>query len=205
MEWITTTVVLERLRDAEEATWELFVERFRPAIVRFATGLGLERHDAEDVAQETLIDFLRAYHGGGYERTQGRLSAWLFGIARRRVLNNRRAASRRPRVMPPGQRTAVLAGLPDEDAVRQTWDRSWEQAVLEHCLDRVRGEVEASTLAAFEAFAIHGRPAADVAREMGMSSNAVFLAKHRVMKRLGELRREFEAEGRRGGEEGPGA
>lgn len=201
MDWITTTMVLDSLRNAEEAAWRHFVERFRPAIVRFARDLDLGRDDAEDVAQETLVDFLRAYNDGGYERERGRLSAWLFGIARRRVQNSRRRAGRRPRLMPPGQRTAVLERLPGAGAVRLTWERSWEHAVLEHCLERMRSEVEPRTLEAFEAFAIHGRAAAEVARELGMSSNAVFLAKHRVMRRLVELRREFEAEEPAGGKE----
>jgi DNA-directed RNA polymerase specialized sigma24 family protein len=57
----------------------------------------------------------------------------------------------------------------------------------------VRAEVESNTIRAFELFALHGRPAAEVAGELGLSRNAVFIAKHRVMKRVLELRRQFEA------------
>ena len=195
MRWITTTVLLENLRNAEDAAWEEFVGRFRAPIVRFACGLGLAAEEAEDVAQEALMDFVKAYRGGQYDREKGRLSAWLFGIAHRRVCNARRREAGRPQPLKGPDRTAFWANLPDEHVARRTWDTSWERAVIEHCLQQVRLEVEPRTTRAFELFAIEGRPAAAVADELGMSRNAVFIAKHRVMKRILELREQMESVG----------
>jgi RNA polymerase sigma factor (sigma-70 family) len=192
MRWITTTLLLESLRNAEDTAWEEFVGRFRAPIVRFARDLGLAADEAEDVAQETLMDFLKAYRSGQYDRAKGRLSAWLFGIARRRVRNARRREAGRPRPVTGPDRTAFWENLPDEDAARRSWDASWERAVIEHCLQQVRIEVEPTTIRAFELFAIQGRPAAEVAGELGLSRNAVFIAKHRVMKRILELRQQME-------------
>jgi RNA polymerase sigma-70 factor (ECF subfamily) len=193
--WITTTLLLESLRNAEDAAWEEFVARFRAPIVRFARDMGLAVDEAEDVAQETLLDFLRAYRNGQYDREKGRLSAWLFGIAHRRVRNARRKEEGRPRPLKGPDRTAFWANLPDEQLGRRTWDVSWERAVIEHCLQQVRREVEPKTIRAFELFAIQGRSAATVADELGMSRNAVFIAKHRVMKRILELRTQMESVG----------
>ena len=75
MRWVTTTILLENLRNAEEAAWEQFVNRFRVPIMRFARDLGLAADEAEDVAQETLMDFVRAYRGGQYDREKGRSAA----------------------------------------------------------------------------------------------------------------------------------
>lgn len=195
MRWVTTTILLKNLRDAEDAAWEEFVDRFRAPIVRFARGLGLAADEAEDVAQETLLDFVRAYRNGQYDREKGRLSAWLFGIAHRRVRSARRREAGRPRLLKGPARTAFWANLPDEHAARRSWDTSWERAVLDQCLERVRTEVEPSTIRAFELFAIEGRSAAAVAEELGMSRNAVFIAKHRVIKRILELREQMESVG----------
>jgi RNA polymerase sigma factor (sigma-70 family) len=191
MRWVTTTRLLEDLRESDETAWEQFVERFRRPIVRFARDMGLGFDDAEDVAQETLADFIRAYREGQYDRGKGRLRAWLFGIAHRRVLNARRKIARAPRPVPPGQRTAFWNALSAEEVARKSWDAAWERGVLEQCVEQVRMEVEPATVRAFELFAIEGRPAADVARELDMSRNAVFIAKHRVLKRVMELRREL--------------
>jgi RNA polymerase sigma factor (sigma-70 family) len=193
MRWITTTLLLESLRDADEAAWKQFIDRFRAPIVRFACDLGLAADEAEDVAQETLMDFVRAYRNGQYDRERGRLSAWLFGIAHRRVRYAWRKRADQPRQVAGAERTAFWENLPDEEAARESWDASWEQTVLDQCLRQVRAEVESNTIRAFELFALQGRSAADVAGELGMSRNAVFIAKHRVMKRVLELMRQFEA------------
>lgn len=193
MRWVTTTVVLENLRCSQEDAWKQFVSRFRGPIVRFARDFGLGPEEAEDVAQDTLLDFVRAYREGQYDRDKGRLSAWLFGIAHRRALNAGRRLARGPRPLAAGQRTAFWDNLADEPASRRSWDQAWRQSVLEQCLGHLRAEMESRTIRAFELFAIERRPAADVARELDMSRNAVFIAKHRVLKRILELTREFES------------
>jgi hypothetical protein len=53
--------------------------------------------------------------------------------------------------------------------------------------------VDPGTFRAFERVALDQVPAADVARELGMTRNAVFLAKHRVVKRIRALKDAFES------------
>jgi len=192
MQWLTTTLVLERLRSADDDAWNMFVARFRQPVVRFAADLGLPPHEAEDAAQETLAEFLRTYREGRYDREKGRLHSWLFGIARRVALNRGRKLARQQQRSPAGQRTGFWDDIPDDAQLQQTWDRSWQTSILEQCLRRVRADLEPRTVEAFELVALQERPAADVADELGMSRNAVFLAKHRVLKRIRELQEEIE-------------
>ena len=53
-------------------------------------------------------------------------------------------------------------------------------------LDLVRAEFEQRTWDAFWKTTVEGRPATDVGQELGMSANAVYLAKSRVLRRLRE-------------------
>ncbi len=138
------------------------------------------------------MDFVRAYRQGQYDRGKGRLSSWLFGFAHRRVLNACRGRSKQPRPAAAEGRTAFWANIPDEREIRRSWDATWERTVLDQCLEQVRAEVEPTTIRAFELFAIDNRPAAAVADELGLSPNAVFIAKHRVLKRVLELKCQFE-------------
>ena len=192
MQWVTTTIVLEHLAREEAGAWELFVRRFRQPVIRFARDLGLSEDEAEDVVQETLASFLRAYRNGRYDRDKGRLSSWLFGIAHRTAMKIRSKAARQQRLAPVRGRTAFWDDLPDKEAARRSWDQSWEQAMFRQCLEQVRVEVEPATMLAFEAVSFHDRRASEVAAELGITSNAVFLAKHRVLKRLRELQQELE-------------
>src|SRR5262245_42778033 len=94
-EWVTTSTVLKRLADfGDRDAWRTFDERFRAPIASFARKQGLSASDAEDVAQETLLGFAQAYKQGEYDKTRGRLSQWLFGIARRRMAQARRKGER---------------------------------------------------------------------------------------------------------------
>ncbi len=192
MPWITTTIMLERLSDAQDTAWEELATHFRAPVHHFAIRLGLNDSAAEDVVQSTLLAFIRAYREGRYEKDRGRLSSWLFGIAYRESLRVIRSGKREFQSPPAPGRTTFLSGRPDEELARRTWTQTWERHVLDRCMEQARGEVASNTFEAFELTALRDVPAEAVARELGMSRNAVFIAKHRVLKRIAELRREYD-------------
>lgn len=188
MEWVTTTTILDGLRDfSNETAWGRLAARFRGPVVRFARQMGLRADLAEDVAQETLLAFAQAYRRGAYVREQGRLSRWMFGIAFRQALAARRAAARQE----VGADPAPLAAI-EETAASQTWDREWEQALLEQCLQQARSEFELPTWRAFEATVRDGVPVDEAAAQLGVTLKSVYNARHRVLKRIRELRDELE-------------
>ena len=63
---------------------------------------------------------------------------------------------------------------------------------MARCLDRVKNEVQPATFQAFELTTMGKLRPDEVAASLGMSKNAVILAKHRVVKRLPELRKQYE-------------
>lgn len=190
MEWLTTTTILVRLRDYENReAWERLLERFRRPIVAFARQLGVGAADAEDVAQETLLAFADGFRRGAYDPAKGRLSRWLFGIAYRQALGQRRAQARGA-----GNDAAASfwANLPEENDASATWDEEWERTVLGECLEVVRSEVEPTTFRAFELTVLGDRSAEDAARELSVPIKTVYNAKHRLLKRIRELRGDYE-------------
>jgi RNA polymerase sigma-70 factor (ECF subfamily) len=56
--------------------------------------------------------------------------------------------------------------------------------VLRRALEQVRGRTSASTWQAFWQVAVEGRKPADVARDLGLSANAVYIATSRMLCRL---------------------
>ena len=187
LQTVTSSSLLEGLKDAANRTrWQAYVDRYRPLIVAFCRGRGLDGEEAEDLAQTALLEFSRAYRDGRYDAARGRLRSWLFGIVYRQLLNYRR--SRRARA--PGSaplETRHLEELSDEDELEGRWDEEWRKAVLGQSLAEIRAMVQPQTYSAFEEFALQERPAAEVARELGITENAVFGAKRRVLQRLREI------------------
>lgn len=181
---VTNTQLLEALRRPDPAgVWPLFDRRYRPMLLRYARRMGLGASDAEDVAQNALMGFVRSYRDGLYDRTRGRLHDWLFSITRREIANFRRAARRVP-----GPLADADAPEPrDEAADLRLWEEEWRRAVLDHCAEIVRAEVEPRTFEAFELFARHGKSAAEVGALLDLTESAVFNAKRRILRRIREL------------------
>ncbi len=186
---MTSTSMLEGLRQRDNETiWNQFVNRYRPMIVKYAARFGLKPQEAEDAAQQTLIAFCTSYQQGKYNREQGRLRVWLFGIARNQMLNYiKRRRDREIQVIDASQDTNFFARQPDEDQLERAWEEEWRDAVLRQCFEEIRREFDPKSLEAFELFATQGLPAQQVGERLGMTANAVFLVKHRIMKRIKEL------------------
>lgn len=191
---ITSSFMLERLKDpSDRSIWEQFVERYRPVVIRCARRFGLKEEDAQDAAQHTLMAFFTAYRDGKYDKEKGRLRHWLFGIARHWILNVfDKRHNREVSIPTQTDQTGFFARIPGDDRLEEIWEHEWRETTLEHCLQQVRQEFDAKTFRAFELFAHEGLPAKDVAEQLGMTSNAVFIAKHRILKRIRELLPEIE-------------
>lgn len=194
MDWHTTSTILSELRDYENAVaWRQLDARFRRPIVSFARRLGLPETDAEDVAQETLVEFAAAYRKGRFDREKGRLSRWLFGIAYRQALSGRRERQRRTAKGGVAvAQTTFWAQVPDENAASHSWDQEWEHALLQQCLEQVAREVEVTTLQAFRLVVGQNETATTAAEMLGVPIKTVYNAKHRVLKRIRELRAALE-------------
>ncbi len=187
----TSTSLLDGLRDPHNrSAWQPFVDRYRPLIVSYACrSFGFTVDDAEDAAQVTLADFAQAYQKGQYDRDRGQLRGWLFGIATRRIRNliRHKQQNREFQVSDGSDGTGLLPGVPGEDQLEQMWEAEWRQAVVRQCLEEVRFQFDARTVQAFELYVWKEQPAAQVARQLDMSENAVYLVRHRVLKRIREI------------------
>ncbi len=187
----TTTRLIQDLRDPANArAWGEFDARYRPILEGFGRRLGFDVHDAAELAQQSLAEFVRSYLDGHYRREQGRLSSWLIGIAR-----NVGSAMRRKQQACVHGGGSIVADLPDDATMTRIWERERQRAILAESLVRLRATslVEEHTFRAFELFALQGVAAEDAASQCGISVESVYLAKSRLTKRLRETVRELSA------------
>lgn len=73
------------------------------------------------------------------------------------------------------------------EAFEAAFDAEWRKAAMEEAMDAVRREFEPSTFQAFDLCARKDMPPREVASLLGISRNAVYLAKRRVLARLQEI------------------
>ena len=188
--FITTTLLLSRLHDSRDVeAWRLFDERFRGVVVSVGLRLGLGEIDAEEAAQETLVQAVRDYQAGGYDRTRGRLSSWIVSIAHHRIADVKRKRRREQGLAgetPGGESHA-------ESDVAEAFEHALERRIFEQAWSHVQAEggTEEKTLRAFELTAMRGVPAKEAALQCGLSVDQVYVAKNRVARRLRDAAEEI--------------
>lgn len=181
----TTTQLLDSLKDpSNDGLWRVFDERYRPVLLAFARRQGLDENDAQEAAQATLAQFAADYQAGRYDRSRGRLSSWIIGIARNRIVDAGRARQLRRR-----QRgESGFVELSDDDA-QTAWQEEQRKVILRRAMQvlRERTRMDERTLHAFELCAVRGVPPERAAEDVGMSVPEVYVAKNRAIKRLREF------------------
>jgi RNA polymerase sigma factor (sigma-70 family) len=189
----TNTALLVGLREPRnETVWREFSDRYGPLLISFGIRLGLSRHEAEDAAQETLLAFVTSYRQGRYDRAKGRLRSWLSGIAVNKIQDVKRRREKEVAIGDGSRTTGFLEQFPDPHSITQIWETEWQQAVIKTCMDKVSGQVEPTTMRAFELFALKEWAADEVASHLGISRNAVYKAKNHVLSRMRSMQKDLE-------------
>jgi RNA polymerase sigma-70 factor (ECF subfamily) len=118
-------------------------------------------------------------------RRNGSFRRWLRTITAHRLGAHYRSRKNRPRARggPLEESPLVQLADPNSELSRQ-WDREHDRYVLGRLLELIAPLFEPSTLAAFRRVALDGVAPARAAEELGLSLNAVLVAKSRVLSRL---------------------
>ncbi|HLP84601.1 MAG TPA: RNA polymerase sigma factor [Phycisphaerales bacterium] len=181
---VTTSLLLDALRDeGDQGGWREFTDRYWPVLVGLGVHLGLTETDAADAAQWTLVEFLREFRAGRYQRGKGRLSAFVIGIAKNRIRALRRQSVKRA---PAG---VEIADEIDDVTLQHVWEQQRRSVILQQALKKLREspKLASSTFQAFELVALRDVPAEEAARQAGISVDDVYLARHRCTRRLREI------------------
>lgn len=84
---------LRAARRGRQAAWDALYREFAPALLGYARAQ--RAPDPEDLVGEVFLDVVRSL-GRFHDEDEDSFRAWLFTIARRRLIDARRASGRRP-------------------------------------------------------------------------------------------------------------
>jgi RNA polymerase sigma-70 factor (ECF subfamily) len=175
----TSVSLLDRVRRNDEEGWKRLAELYGPLIEHWCRCWGLTDADSADVRQEVFQSVHRSLEK--FERSQrGAFRSWLKTVTRNKVHDLHRARASQPTI--------------DQSAVEQgVASREWEDDIPEateisvlyrRAMDLIQMDFNESTWKAFVATVVDDRPPHDVAAELGISPNAVYIARSRVLARL---------------------
>lgn len=165
----TDSALIERWKQGDSRAATLLVERHAEALARYAASLG-EWDEVEELVQDT---FVRAFGSLDQFRGESALRTWLFTIARRLILDRRRA-ERRTRVMVPADEGSVTTDVTPLDIM-----------LAEEAGERMRTAVERLSATQREVFTLRvneGMSYTDIARVVGTTEGAARVHYHNAMK-----------------------
>jgi RNA polymerase sigma-70 factor (ECF subfamily) len=171
----TCVSLLQRIRhQPDAAAWERLVRLYTPLLLYWARRLGLQEPDAADLVQDVLIVLVQKLPEFQYQPGKS-FRGWMRTV----LLNKWR--DRPHRNGPAPLDSDVQPQVPAEDALEE---REYRLFVLGQALRIMSADFEPATWQACWETVVMGRPAAEVAAELGTTVNAVYLAKSRVLGRL---------------------
>jgi RNA polymerase sigma-70 factor (ECF subfamily) len=182
----TSASLLERACVAGDPdAWNTIVELYTPLLNTWLTSAGLQSADCDDLTQRVLEILVRQLPSFRHNGRTGAFRAWLRGI----TVNLLREFWRH-RSTPATD--SVLEQLSDPGArLSLLWDQQHDRHVYAALAAIVRGEVAETTWLAFHRTAIEDKTPREVAAELGLTVNAVLIARSRVLTRLRKLATEF--------------
>jgi len=193
---ITRVTLLVRIKDAKDvAAWTEFIELYGPVVYGFARKRGLQDADAADMVQDVMRSVARNAEKLDYDPKRGTFRGWLYTVTRNKIYNFLTANRNRPKAVGDSSSQERLDSLPDKDDNHEReWELEYQRRIAARAMERVKGEFQESTWAAFWGTAVEGRPAQEVGAKLDMTPGAVYVAKSRVLARLRDESQQLMAE-----------
>jgi len=181
----TSLSLLERLQtQPDELSWQRLVDIYAPLIGRVLARSPLQNADREDLVQEVLklvVQKLPEFQ----RRREGSFRAWLRVVTVNCLREFWRSSKNQPVATGDSDFLQKLQELEDpQSELTKIWDTEHDRHVVRRLLELIGPQYEPTTLQAFRRVVLEGQKPAQVAAELNISVNAVFLAKSKVLRQL---------------------
>jgi RNA polymerase sigma factor (sigma-70 family) len=186
----TRVSLIQRVRDhSDQSAWAQFVEIYQPLITAYVRKRGVAEHDAADIVQDVFARLVPAMARFEFDSQRGRFQTWLWRVTQNALSDWVRHRATRDRA----ERGWIdEQNLTDNNSPTLEWDELYRRRIMEVATGRVRASTQPTTWACFEQRILIGRPAAEIAAELGVSSNVVYVNASRVLAKLREEMNAFE-------------
>ena len=176
----TSVNLLKQLKEPHaDIAWGRFVELYTPLMFYWSRQHGLNSLDAADLVQDILTLLVVKISSFEYDASQ-RFRGWLHTV----TLNKARDWNRRQSLRPQTDHSSFIEHVAASKCSDAFEEREYRAFLVERAKQLIAAEFEPVTWTACWKYVAEDRSATDVAAELGISPNAVRVAKCRVLKRL---------------------
>jgi RNA polymerase sigma-70 factor (ECF subfamily) len=187
---LTSPSLLVRLRAGDQQGWQRLVRLYGPLVYSWCRRAGLPQDDASDAVQDVFFAVSKNLDKFRNDRPGDSFRKWLKTVAYNRVRDYQRRGAGKAKATGGTTANLQMAAQPAPVAV-EVEETDIERAaetdqLLRQATELVRSDFEEKTWQSFWQTAVEGRKTADVAADLGITANAVRIAKSRVRARLRE-------------------
>ena len=177
---------------SDEAAWTRFFNLYTPAIRKFVEWID-HSHDPDDVIQDIYIKLVEILRSGRYNPEKAKFRSFLATMIRRHLISLYRKDQARC-VDAQTPLDDVELSVPADQAARLDlkWRLAKHEAAVEHVLTKTA--LSKRTCEVYREHVLNARPAADVARQFGITKNYVGQIKFRIDGMIEVLEREYSNE-----------
>jgi RNA polymerase sigma-70 factor (ECF subfamily) len=180
----TSETLLEGVRVHSAAAWEQLIVLYAPVVYSWARRTGLRSEDAADMVQEVFLAVdrnLPSFRHGPGDTFRG----WLWTILKNKIYDLGRRKKDRPEAEGGSDAYQRLLHAPEAPEMNSTESGgSPRSALLTRALNHIRSDFKEESWRAFWGVVMEGRRPTDVASALGLSVNAVYIARSRILRRL---------------------
>jgi RNA polymerase sigma-70 factor (ECF subfamily) len=190
----TSLTLLERVQKfpADLEAWDEFVRHYQPMIHAWCLKWGLQTSDADDVAQDVVVQLLAAMRTFRYDPARS-FHAWLKTVTQHALGHFSTSRRREPGQIGTGILIAELVEAGDD--LEQRLESLFDRDLLAIAMRRVEKRVKPVTWDAFRLTALDGLTGKDAAHRLQIPVAHVFVARNRVQKLLQEEIRIMKGDG----------
>lgn len=182
----TSISLLVRLQESDDSlTWNRLDKLYAPLLRLWLRKYDVQANDVDDLVQEVLMAVSTDLKSFDHNGRPGAFRTWLRTILTHRLRNYWRKRGRGPTARGGSDIDLRLQQLEDPASqLSEIWNRQHDRHVTRQLLEMSESSFAPSTWTAFRRVALEGAKPDLVAAELGISVNAVFIAKSRVLSRL---------------------
>lgn len=159
--------------------WSSFFNLYAPLVFRVAKAQGLQDDDCEEIVQQVMMAVMSQIEEFEYRPDLGKFRGWLRQMTRHKIADLMKS---RAKDVLASHEAARISGPSCVDPFEQEWERQWQRTLLESSIERARNEVGPEVFQAFWLRVVEEWTGEDAAEFLGISTNAVHVYKHRVVR-----------------------
>lgn len=183
----TSSSLLQKVREFDQRSWDRLIRLYGPLVYRWCRQSNLQDSDAADIGQEVFRSVARSLGQFLHDSDQGTFRGWLKTITVNKIRDFARTRQKSPQGVggqSPGAGSLPDIAFPEPDDSAFALTATDDQLLRRRAIEMTLEDCDDRTRQVFWRLVAEDQPPRQVAADFGMTVNAVYVLKSRLLRRI---------------------